>query len=108
MIYIKQANTENFTLGPIKHCDGSPIDLSAATVKMIIKKDVSDDDSAAVITKESIHPESNIVLFSLSADETAVVPLGEFYIAFKIFWDNGIEREIFNDLLICEKGVFNE
>jgi hypothetical protein len=108
MIYIKQANTETFTTDPIKNCDGTPMDFSTATVKFIIKERMEDDDSLATIEKELEHPDSNILSWELDVEETKGINVGNYYVAVKIFWDDTREREIFNDVLTVEKGVFNE
>jgi hypothetical protein len=108
MIYIKQANSESFAVGPIKDCAGQPVDLLAAEVRMIVKENINDEDSAAVLSKSVIHPESNIVLFNFTPEEMSDLMVGQYVMAFKIFWDNGDEIEIFNDTLVVEKGVFNE
>ena len=107
MIYIKQANTEEFNLGPINTCDGQPADLSEASVRLIIKKSIEDDDMKNVALKSVDNPESNIILFQFTPGDTANIPVGEYRIAVKIFYTNGREVEIFNDKCIVEKGVFN-
>ena len=108
MIYIRQANTEAFAVGPVKFCNGDAVDLSEATVKMMIKRDINDRDDMAVLAKEIINPDSNIVLFNLTADETLTIPEGQYIMGVKIFFNDHIQREIFSDLITIERGVFNE
>ena len=77
-IYIKQGDTETLTTNPIKTCDGVGIDLSDAVVKLIIKENMEDPDENAILLKSLEHPESNIVSFQLSADETAAIMIGQY------------------------------
>lgn len=107
MIYMTQANTWSI-VAPVRHCNNSPVDLSAATVRMMIKKDIKDDDEQAVITKEVINPESSDVMFQLSAEETAAIQPGEYMVGVKIFFDSGPRFEVGKDSLLVEKGVFDE
>lgn len=106
MIYMTQADTFGL-LTKVKHCSGVAVDLFAAEVRMIIKKDINDDDDLAIATKSVVHPESNEILFQLSADETAAIPAGQYLVGVKIFFDSGVKIEIGKDVLVVEKGVFN-
>lgn len=109
MLYITQGNTEQFTCGPIETADREPVDLSAATVKMIIKSSLDDPDTAAVFVQEIEHPDSNIVLFALTAAQTRAIEVGQYIMGIKIIWDgeDGLEREIKRENVTVSKGVFN-
>lgn len=98
----------NFT---IKYKESTqPVDLSAATVKVMIKKLLTDADDDAIIIKEFINPSSNIILCEFSSDDTKLLIENPFnyHIALKIFFDSGVEYTAFQDILIPIKGVFDE
>ncbi|MBQ8729314.1 MAG: hypothetical protein IJY77_03370 [Alphaproteobacteria bacterium] len=109
MIYIKKGDSATLTTEPIETANHEPVDLSAATVKMIIKRSVFDEDSDAVVAKEVSHSESNIIGFHLSAAETAAMDVGDYVLGVKIVWDNGVDaQEIACEELRITQGVFNE
>lgn len=107
MIYLVQGNTETLTCGPIESADREPVDLSAATVKIIIKRNVDDADNTAVFAQSVAHPESNTVAFILNAANTRAIDPGQYVLGIKIVWDDGTEREIKRDNVMVSKGVFN-
>lgn len=107
MLYITQGNTEQFRCGPIETADREPVDLSAATVKMIIKSSVDDTDEMAVFSQEIENSDSNIVLFNMSPTETRHIDVGHYIMGIKIVWDDGTEREILRDNVTVNKGVFH-
>ena len=107
MIYIKSGDSETLTTGPIETSNHVPVDLSAATVKLLIKKNITDSDNEAVITKEENHPTSNIVGFHLSSTETAVLDVGRYVLGVRIEWGNGDAREIAREEMTITQGVFN-
>lgn len=108
MLYITQGNTEQFTVGPIETADREPVDLSAATVKMIIKSALDDPDAAAVFTQEIVHSDTNTVLFDMSPSATRAIEVGHYIVGIKIVWDTGAEREIKRDNVTVVKGVFHD
>lgn len=109
MFYIKRGDSETITTEPIETCDHQPVDLSAASVQMIIKRDILDEDSAAVLTKTVSHPDTNIVGFHLTPSETAALDVGTYIVGVRIVWDgiDGDVREIAREELKITQGVFN-
>lgn len=86
---------------------GEQIDLSFITAKIMVKKSVYDPDSKALITKELVHPASNLLYFELTAQDTANMAAGKYEIALKLFYDSGAEVVLRTDTLLVTKGVFN-
>lgn len=86
---------------------GEQVDLSFITAKIMIKKSAYDPDKKAVITKELVHPESNLLYFELTANETAKLSSGKYSIALKLFYDSGAEVVLREDTLLVTKGVFD-
>lgn len=78
---------------------GQVIDLSTVTAKMMVKKSIRDPDSKAIITQERVHPESNLLYFELSSDETLDLR-GKYQLVLKLFYDNGAEVVLRNDTLL--------
>lgn len=108
MIYIKKGDSATLTTEPIETANHEPVDLSAATVKMIIKRSITDEDSDAVVAKEVVHSDSNIIGFHLTAAETAALDVGDYVLGVKIVWDNGVDaQEIACEELRITQGVFN-
>lgn len=108
MIYIKQGDSETFVIGPIETCDNKPVDLSAATVKMIIKQSMDTSDSDANISQSVKNPDTNIIAFNLTAAETAALLPGEYVFGIKIVWNSGAAREIKREKIQVKQGVFND
>lgn len=90
------------------NCDGSPVDLSGSTIKFILKRRKTDDDSAALLTKEYVNPETNIIQFEFSAPETSLLSAGEAIGAIKIYREGDKNEEVWIDEYTIEEGVFND
>lgn len=86
---------------------GEQIDLSAVTARVMVKKSVYDPDNKALIVKELVHPDSNLLYFELTAKETAKLQTGKYPIALKLFYDSGAEVVLREDTLLVNKGVFD-
>ena len=86
---------------------GEQIDLSAVTARVMVKKSVYDPDNKALIVKELVHPDSNLLYFELTAKETAKLQTGKYPIALKLFYDSGAEVVLREDILLVNKGVFD-
>lgn len=87
----------------------TPMRLSHRTVKVLIKKNKDDADENSILpirTFKSINV--NYVIPTFTADETRQLKEGDYYFAIKIFTDDDLDREIYNDILTITKGVFNE
>lgn len=86
---------------------GEEVDLSAITAKIMVKKNLSDPDSKAILVKEHVHPESNVLYYELTAQETGAMKPGRYFIDFKLFYDSGAEVVLRQDVIIITEGVFN-
>lgn len=89
-------------------CDGTPCDLSGATVKFILKKSKDDADSVALLSKEYVNPETNILQFEFTASETAILSKGYAIGAIKIYRVDNKNEEVWSDEYTIEEGVFND
>lgn len=107
MQYIRKANAEGFTFELI-NCDGSPVDLSHATLKFIVKKNKVDEDSKAILSSQSVNPDTNIVSFQFTAQQTASLSEGDYFVAIKIVKENHMDDEVWNDKLKIAREVFND
>jgi hypothetical protein len=107
MINVIIADTKQLTF-TITDSAGEPIDMSAATVKFMVKKSMSDDDLEALILKSIINPSSNIVLIELTSDDTLLLSADDYYCALKIFFDSGVKSTVYTNTLRATKGVFDE
>jgi len=106
MIKLIIADTLNLSFAVINNTDQSPADLSTVTARLMIKKSLT--DKIPKVTKELIHPVSNILNFEVTADETATLAAGQYNIGLKLYYDSGVEITQWQDLLVAEKGVFDE
>ena len=88
-------------------CNGAPSDLSACTVKYILKRRKSDQDVQALLAKEYVNPNTNILQFEFTATETASLTAGEAIGAVKIYRTGDKNEEVWSDEYIIEEGVFN-
>ena len=103
-IQAKQYNSFTFTL---ENCDGTPVDLSAATVKFIVKKTRNTPDTDAVLSGEIVNSNTNILMFEFDATETDIAE-GSYVIGLKIFKSDDKNLEVYSDDCKVVKGVFNE
>lgn len=104
-ITIHNKYNPTFTL---ENCDGSAMDLSAVTVKYILKKNKTDSDAQALLSGEYVNPTTNILEFEFSAIDTAVLPEGPAIGALKIYRADDKDEEIWSDEYTIERGVFDE
>lgn len=88
--------------------DGVAVDLSASTVKFMVKKSKVDDDDDAVLVKEFVNPSTNIVICELSATDTLLFKEETYYCALKVFYDSGVRSTAYSSELRATKGVFDE
>lgn len=108
IIKLTTATTQGLTYSVVREGgQGEQIDLSYITAKIMVKKSVYDSDAKAVISKEIVHPASNLLYFELTATDTAKLVAGKYTIAFKLFYDNGAEVQLRQDTLLVNKGVFD-
>lgn len=107
MQYIRKANKASFTF-ELTNCDGSAVDLSESTLKFIVKKNKIDQDSSAILSAQSVNSETNIVSFEFTAEQTATLTEGDYFVAIKIVKDNHMDDEVWNDNLKVVREVFND
>ena len=107
MQYIRIANQASFTF-ELTNCDGSPVDLSSSTLKFIVKKNKTDEDTNYILFSQVENSDTNIVSFEFTAEETASLLEGEYYIAIKIVKENHMDDEVWNDKLKIVREVFND
>ena len=88
-------------------CDGSASDLSTSTVKFILKRNKSDNDSASLLEQEYVNPDTNILQFEFTATETGTLTAGEAIGAVKIYRTGDKNEEVWSDEYVIEEGVFN-
>ena len=87
--------------------DMTPPDLSACTVKFMVKQNVSDPDTKAIFVQSLEHPDSNIVHFEMQPTDTKKLKQGTYVAACKLFYDNGVELTVWQDNILVTIGVFN-
>ena len=108
IIRITTATTQGLTYSVVKSGgQGEQIDLSFVTAKLMVKKSVYDADSKAVIYKQIVHPESNLLYFELTVQDTSKLSAGKYPIALKLTYDSGQEVVLREDTLLVTKGVFD-
>ena len=87
----------------------TPMNLRHRTVKVLIKKNKDDADENSILPIRTFQNVSvNYIIPTYSADETRQLKEGDYYFAIKIFTADGLDRELYNDILTIDKGVFNE
>lgn len=107
MQYIRKANKASFTF-ELTNCDGTPVDLSTSTLKFIVKKNKTDEDSTAVLSGEVDNSTTNIVSFEFTAQQTDLLNEGEYFIAIKIVKPDHMDDEVWNDNLKVVREVFSD
>lgn len=102
MIKIITGDTSRFTFSIVYSgaVDGLPAPvLDNATVVFALKKD------RHTLTKESVQPESNIVSFVLTPEETARMSAGVYEACCKIYYEDGSAVTAWADNVTVIKGV---
>lgn len=79
-------------------------DLSHASVTFAMKKTAS---TKLAVEKTITHPESNIVYFSLTPQETAALAIGVYEACCKIYFDDGDAKTAWLGDVTVIKGVLN-
>lgn len=90
------------------NCDGSAVDLSTSTVKYILKKNKTDNDSQALLSYEYENSDTNNLLFEFDATQTGALESGTAIGAIKIYRTGHKDEEVWVDEYTIEEGVFNE
>lgn len=110
MLKIITGDTAGFTFSlvyPGAVADKGTPDLTNATVKFIVKKNINDPDSRAVFTQEIQNPETNKVYFEMSADATGKLHAGTYKAGCKLYYEGGLEQTVWADDILVVKGVFD-
>lgn len=102
-IQVKQYNSFEFTL---TNPDGTAVDLSAATAKFIVKKSKNTPDEDAILSKQIVNSDTNMIMFEFDATETDLQE-GSYVMALKIFKSNNKNDEVWSDDCKVVKGVFS-
>lgn len=110
MLKIITGDTAGFTFSlvyPGAVADKGTPDLTNATVKFIVKKNINDPDSRAVFTQEIQNPETNKVYFEIPADTTGKLQAGAYKAGCKLYYEGGLEQTVWSDDILVVKGVFD-
>ena len=78
-------------------------DLSSADVVFALKKNLNDKNPA--IEKHVLNPETNIVYFGLSPNETALLTPAVYQACCKIFFQSGEAKTVWQGDITVIKGV---
>ena len=81
--------------------------MSACTVKFMIKKSLSDPDNKAVFSQEIENPDTNMVYFSMSAEDTSKLKRAVYKAACKLFYESGTELTVWSGDIMVTQGAFN-
>lgn len=79
-------------------------DLSQANVVFAMQKQGS---TRVVIEKTIVHPQSNIVYFSITPEETSSLVAGPHNACCKIYFDNGEAKTVWLGDIMVIKGLLN-
>lgn len=110
MLKIITGDTAGFTFALVYQgavADKETPDLTNATVKFIVKKNINDPDSRAVFTQEIKNPETNKVYFEIPADATSTLQAGVYKAGCKLYYEGGLEQTVWTDDILVVKGVFD-
>ena len=86
--------------------DGKEVpDLSACDVVFAVKKNKTDPDSKAIVKKTVSAPDTNIVYFELTPEETVKMPIGVYSGCCKLYYNSGTAITVWLDDIVVVKGV---
>lgn len=80
-------------------------DLTACDVVFAVKKNLTDADSKAVAIKTISAPDTNIVYFELSKEETSKMTPGVYYGCCKLYYNSGTAKTVWLGEIVVTKGV---
>lgn len=80
-------------------------DLSACDVVFAIKADLKDSDSKALVKKVISAPDTNIVHFELTKEETASMKPGVYRGCCKLYYNSGSAITVWLEDVMVVKGV---
>ena len=80
-------------------------DLSACDVVFAVKKNVNDPDSKAIIKKTISAPDTNIVYFEITPEESSTMPVGVYSACCKLYYNSGVALTVWLDEVMVVKGV---
>lgn len=80
-------------------------DLTACDVVFAVKRNKTDPDSKAIAKKTISGPDTNIVYFELTPEETAKLAQGTYSACCKLYYNSGLELTVWMDELTVVKGV---
>jgi hypothetical protein len=86
------------------------MDLSNCTVKFIVKKNKTVEDTDALLHYDYVQPETNCLLYQFNSSQTSGLPIGSAVCGIKIFRgseDAGLDQEVWTDEVTIDDGVFN-
>ena len=87
----------------------TPLDCSGMTLKFLVKKSREDKDTECILPPIVYEkPDTNLFLFEYTASQIDLLEPGVYWMALKIFRENGMNEEIWVDQLTVEKGVFHD
>lgn len=80
-------------------------DLTACDVVFAIKKNKIDPDTKVIVKKTISAPDTNIVYFELTAEETAKMNPGTYSACCKLYYNSGTELTVWLEDITVIKGV---
>lgn len=80
-------------------------DLSACDVVFAVKRNKTDPDSKAIIKKTISAPDSNIVYFEITPEESAKMAIGVYSACCKLYYNSGTALTVWMDDITVIKGV---
>lgn len=80
-------------------------DLTACDVVFAIKKNKTDQDNKVIVKKTISAPDTNIVYFELTAEETAKMTPGIYSACCKLYYNSGTELTVWLEDITVIKGV---
>lgn len=110
MIKIITGDTAGFTFSIVSPgaVDSTPApDLSAASIKFMLKRSIDLSDYKAAFSQTIVHPDTNILHFEMSGEDTGALVAGTYKAGCKIYYDDGPEHTLWEGDVMVVKGVFN-
>lgn len=80
-------------------------DLTQCNVVFAVKRNKTDPDTKVIVTKTIAHPDTNIVYFELTPEETAKMAVGVYSACCKLYYESGTALTVWMDDLTVVKGV---
>lgn len=108
MFHLIKASAWGQKFGFYERDGKTPLSLSHKKVSVLVKKFKEDSDENLVLPRKDFENLTvNWIAPLWTAKETKNIPVGDYCLGIKIYRQDGLDKEVFYDVLRVNKGIAN-